>query len=146
MSSEGSFVGQDVERVGLRADEADGARGVREGGVAAAGAAVLEEECRDAAAVEPRDDVEPLVVPGEDAVAAAGADDDGGAGVAADGRGGVEGERGPGDVGDAGDGVRVVEEVLRVRRVLGDGKWRRPVPDRALNKRFGLQFVHGFLL
>ena len=101
-------VGFDVPFGGAGADDAEGAAGVGHGvvldGVGAvgfAGEAVFEDESGDAAGLEPFGEGATFMAEAEFFVAAAGADDDGGAGGLG-GVGEVEGEAGVVDVADVG--------------------------------------------
>jgi len=102
--------GIDVPFGGVGAGETHGLLGVLEvrgvGGIVAGvawrlGNAVFDEDAGDADGVEPVAGVGAFAVGYEDAIAAAGKDEDRGAGVLAVGR--IDGERGEGDVGEADD-------------------------------------------
>ena len=110
--------GVEVPVGGVGAGEAHGLLGVFEvggvGGVVAGGAvglgnAVLDEDACDADGVEPVAGVGAFAVGDEDVVAAAGEDEDGGAGVVI--VRGIDGEGGDGDVGEADDAVAGEEAV-----------------------------------
>ena len=122
--------GVDVPVGGVGAGDAHGLLGVfKVGGVggivagfaAGLGDAVFDEDAGDAEGVEPVAGVETFAVPGEHLVAAAGEDEDGGAGVGAVVARGEDGERGNG-VGEAGGAVAADEAVGGLGEVgLGRG-------------------------
>ena len=87
----------------LRVFEVGGVVGIVAGRAFGLGDAVLDEKAGHAEGVEPVAGVETFAVPGEDAVAAAGEDEGGGAVAVV--VGGIDGEGGEGDVGEAGGAV-----------------------------------------
>ena len=115
-------VAGDVPFGGALADESDRPLDILERAVLVAGHAVFEDDAGDAERVEPSSDFGAFFVVGEDAVAAARADDDGG-GRLGGVRGRVDGERRLRDVGQAQDIV-----TARRHRPFGAGDglaWHR---------------------